>query len=65
MFGRQLRAPIDVVLGGTNGSDYATSDEFVDMVQAGLRESYALAREQLGRAAERNKHTYDMRVWPV
>ena len=32
MFGRELRAPIDVVLGGPNGSDYATSDEFVDMV---------------------------------
>ena len=35
------------------------------MVQAGLRESYALAREQLRRAAERNKHIYDMRVRPV
>ena len=45
MFGRELRAPIGLVLGGPNGSDYATSDEFLDMVRAGLLESYALARE--------------------
>ena len=65
MFGRELRAPIDVVFGCPNGSDYGTWNEFVDMLQAGLRESYDLAREQLGRAAERNKHTYNMRVRPV
>ena len=51
MFVRELRAPIDLVLGDPNGSDYANSDEFVDKVQAGLHEFYALAREQLGHAA--------------
>ena len=38
------------------------TEEFIEEICTGLRESYALAREQLGKCAERNKHMYDMRV---
>ena len=64
MFGRELRAPIDIVLGAPSGSEYSHTEEFNEEMCTGLHESYALAREQLGKCAERNKHMYDMRVRP-
>ena len=63
MFDRELRAPIDIVLWGSSGFEY--KEEFIEEMYTGLCASYALAREQLGKCAERNKHTYDMRVRPA
>ena len=65
MFGREIRAPIDIVLGGPSGSEYTHTEEFIEEICTGLRESYALAREQLGKCTERNKHMYGMRVRPA
>ena len=62
MFGRELRAPIDVVLGGSEETQYANRDEFVEAELLNQKEAYALARYHLGRRAERNKHSYDMRA---
>ena len=42
-----------------------THTEFIEEICTGLREFYALAREQLSKCAERNKHVYDMRVRPA
>ena len=39
--------------------------KFIEEMCTGLRECYALAREQLDKCAERNKHMYNMRVRPV
>ena len=66
MFGRELRASIDIVLGGAEWFRIHThTEEFIEEICTGLRESYALAREQLGKCAERNKHMYDLRVRPA
>ena len=64
MFGRDLRAPIDLVLpvGGLEETQYANQDEFVEAVRLSQKEAYVLARNHLGRLAERNKHNYDMRA---
>ena len=65
MFDRELRAPIDIVLGGPSGSEDTHKEVFIEEICTGLRESYALAWEQLGKCAERNEHVYDMRVRPA
>ena len=65
MFGKKLRASIDLVLGGPEETQYANPDEFVEVVRLNKKEAYALARDHLGRRAERNKHSYDMRARPA
>ena len=65
MFGRELRAPIDLVLVGPEETQYVNPDEFVEEVRLNQKEAYALARHHLGRRAERNKHNYDMRARPA
>ena len=65
MFGRELRAPIDLVWGGPGDPEYANPDDFVEAVRLLQREAYALARDHLKRRAERNKNNYDVRARPV
>ena len=65
MFGSELRAPIDLVLEGPGDVEYTSPDEFVEAVRLAQREAYALARDQLGKRAERNKHSYDLRARPA
>ena len=60
MFGRELRAPVDLVLRVPDDTRYANLDEFVEAVRLSQREAYALARDHLGMRAERNKHSYGM-----
>lgn len=60
-FGREVRAPIDLLLeeptpGNTNAMDYA------DLVANRIRYANQLAREQLNAQAERRKHYYDMKL---
>ena len=64
MFGRKLRAPINLVLGEPEEIQYANPDEFVEAVRLNQKEAHALARDHLGRRAERNKYSYDMRARP-
>ena len=52
---------IDMANMESNGSEHATSDEFVN-VQASWRESHALARKRLSRSIERSEYTYDVPV---
>jgi len=64
IFGREARAPIDLLLGPAPGEEqhYSRTDEYVAELQQLQRQSYALARKHLGVAAERRKDAYDIRV---
>jgi transposase InsO family protein len=64
LLGQEVRAPIDVVLGapGSDGASYESHDDFVCKRQRIARETFTLVREQLGRAAEKRKRDYDIRV---
>ena len=67
VFGRENKAPIDLVLGPVmEDSVYqqpaGTYDEFVEQQIAIYQEAYQIARAQLGHAAERRKVDYDQRV---
>ena len=63
--GRETRAPVDAVLNlPTAEAPADTYDEYVERLQGRLRGAYALVRKELGRAAERNKKYYDLRVRP-
>ena len=64
--GREVRAPIDIVLG--TGELPSTTDnygEFVEATRNRMHEAYELVRLHLGEAAVRNKRYYDMRVRPA
>ena len=64
--GREVRAPIDLVLG--TGELPVTIDSYGDFVETTrnrMREAYDLVRSHLGEAAVRNKRYYDMRVRPA
>ena len=63
LFGREARVPADLVYGDPLVADLPT-DDFVSRRQTQMRKAYALAREHLGRAAQRRKATYDLRVRP-
>jgi transposase InsO family protein len=65
LFGRENRAPVDLLWGAPDDDEtFSSYDEYVDRKVELMRESYRLAREHLGVSAERNKHYYDMRVRP-
>jgi transposase InsO family protein/predicted aspartyl protease len=64
MFGRENRAPVDVLLGVDESSeDKDTSvDEFVESKRRLMREVYSRVRQQLGVAANKRKDYYDTKV---
>lgn len=65
-FGREVRAPLDVVLGPPEDRDLEASvDDFVNKMHDRLVTAYEIAREQLQVTADRSKHYYDLRVRPV
>ena len=64
-FGREVRAPIDVVLGRPNPDQSASVDDYANEIVERLTNAYQLVREHLGVAAERTKKYYDLRARPV
>ena len=52
VFGREVRASIDLVLSGANEEEYA---HFVEEIRTSQEQAYSLARSQLKKNAERNK----------
>ena len=56
MFGREVRAPLDLVLGEPERGETST-DNYVVELEERLRSAYQLVRDQLGRTAERAKIT--------
>jgi len=67
IFGREARAPIDLVLRPppVDEETFSSADEIVAQMQRMQRESYALAREHLGAAAEQRKDAYDIKTKPA
>ena len=63
MHGREARIPADIAYGPTP-DEPATESDFVADQQAALRSAFNLARQQLGKAASRRKHSYDLRARP-
>ena len=64
VFGRENRAPVDLVLGSVQGESGQSDsvDDYVFQLQSKLREAHQLARNHLRTAAERRKETYDVKV---
>jgi len=60
-FGREVRAPIDLVLGSPEEATQTTDDYAAELVER-QRSSYKLVREHLGRTAQRAKRYYDIGV---
>ena len=67
MFGREVYAPIDLVLGSKSDFDktFNSSHEFVERKLSIVQAAYQLVRERLKLSAERQKRRYDLRVRPV
>ena len=63
MHGREARIPADITYGPTPSETDAEND-FVADQQAALRSAFDFARQQLGKAAARRKHCYDLRARP-
>ena len=63
LFGRELRAPLDVVLDlPENGGEAKHYDAYVSELDEKLRYAYRAVKAHLGRAANRAKRHYDLRV---
>jgi transposase InsO family protein len=64
IYGREVAAPLDVVTGQPpNSASISPSvGDFVDDRLATARTAYGIVRENLRKAAERQKHYYDLRV---
>ncbi len=56
--------PIDIVLGRPEEDkvQFTEYEEFADDLAARLEAAFQMARESLGKAAERRKRGYDLRV---
>ena len=64
MLGREVRAPIDLVLGRPveEADGWDSTNEFVAEVQERYRSAYEIAHESLQVAVKRRKDLYDRRV---
>src|SRR6218665_44187 len=67
LFARENRAPLDLVYGlpKVPTEKSVTYADYVEELARKFREAYDLVRQNLGKAAERRKRMYDMRVRPV
>jgi len=65
MFGRDVRAPVDVVSGTLPNDERATPDAYADELYQRLLTAYQFVREQLGLVASRSEQNYDLRVRPI
>jgi len=62
--GREARIPADIAYGPTP-SEPVTEFDFVVDQQVALHSTFDFARQQLGKAASRRKHSYDLRARPA
>jgi len=63
--GREVRMPLDLVMGippGQNNQEASNIDEYVQRTQEQMVEAYEVAKRHLGVAAQRRKAAYDIRV---
>lgn len=66
IFGKENRGPVDLVFGWPKEieGERPTYTAYVQDLSDKMENAYRLVRENLGKAAERRKHRYDMRVRP-
>ena len=62
VFGAELRAPIDLVLGISGEDTGGSYNDFVKNHAEMSKAAYTLVRDRLKRSAERRKKDYDIRV---
>jgi hypothetical protein len=67
MYGRELRAPVDIVFGAPEEEleSRNTMDEFVEHKVQVMRDSYELVRQHLGTSLQRAKKYYDVKARPT
>jgi len=65
-FGREVRAPIDLILGTGQSADTQQSyDNFAGELKQRMLRAYEIVRKHSGLAAERTKRYYDVHVKPA
>jgi hypothetical protein len=62
--GREVNAPIDLMLGRPEGVEYQSTDDYVERKLTNMERAHQLAREALQSSSARNKIRYDVRVHP-
>ena len=62
MFGREVKTPLEVNLGLRANPSPHTCEEYAFNLQKELDEAYELAREHIGKTAERQKQDHDVRL---
>ena len=64
MLGREVRAPVDIVLGAPAGEEefWTRSHEFVANAQQRYKKAYAIVRENMKVQASHRKKVYDRKV---
>jgi len=63
--GREVRAPVDIVMGTGQIESIESYDGFVESVKSRMHTAFDLVRRHIGEAAQRNKKYYDIRVRPA
>ena len=58
MYGREVWAPIDLLMRRPNEKEYIYPDELVVEIRAAQEQACLLAGDQLRKATERNKKNY-------
>jgi hypothetical protein len=64
VFGREVNAPIDLMLGRPEGVEYQSTDDYVEIKLSNMERAHQLAREALQSSSARNKIRYDVRMHP-
>jgi len=64
MFGRELNAPIDLVLGRPDELQYLGMNDFAERKLSLLESAYSMARETLNASSARSKNYYDVHTRP-
>jgi transposase InsO family protein len=67
IFGKENRAPLDLVYGPPEGTDESglTYSTYANELSEKFVKAYGTARQSLKKNAERRKHNYDLRVRPA
>ena len=63
-FGRELNAPIDIVLGRPDDAEYHSPNDFIEHKLLLMESAYALTRDHLNASSARSKKHYDVRTRP-
>ena len=64
MYGRHASMPLDIIVGAPSKGVATCVTEYAEWLQGTLRDAHQVARQQLGRAADRQKNSYDARFHP-